>query len=46
MNQSTWKISNASVIGTSHIERGTECQDRHDFKIINTDYGEVLFPLG
>jgi hypothetical protein len=42
MNSYKWKIAHASVTGTSHIERKTECQDRLDFQILETIDGEVL----
>lgn len=42
MNSSAWKIAHASVIGTSHLARGTECQDRFDFRILDDSEGEVL----
>lgn len=43
MSQSKWKIVHASVVGTSHLEKGTECQDRYAYKVINSpSNGEVL----
>lgn len=45
MSQSKWKIVHASVVGTSHLERGTECQDRYAYKVFNSPNdvgGEVL----
>lgn len=40
--ESQWKIAYASVIGTSHIEKGTECQDRFEYKSLDTPRGETL----
>lgn len=37
-----WRIVRASVIGTSHLERGVECQDYCDHKEIPTSDGTIL----
>lgn len=42
MRTSKWKIAHASVIGTAHIARDSECQDRYDFRVLETTEGEVL----
>lgn len=42
MAESNWNFAHASVIGTSHIEKGTECQDRYDYRLADTSQGETL----
>ena len=42
MNSSVWKIAHASVTGTSHLARGTECQDRFDSQVLETLEGKVM----
>ncbi|HXM64144.1 MAG TPA: PP2C family serine/threonine-protein phosphatase [Terriglobales bacterium] len=42
MSASAWRWVSASVIGTSHIELGTECQDSHLCSEIQTASGPVL----
>jgi hypothetical protein len=42
MKENNWKIAHASVIGTSHLEKGTECQDWYDYRVLNTPVGETL----
>lgn len=37
-----WRITSASVTGTSHTDSGTECQDRLEWKIIEATEGPVL----
>lgn len=42
MTESNWNFAHASVIGTSHVEKGTECQDRYDYRLADTLQGETL----
>ncbi len=42
MTGSKWNIAHASVRGTSHVEKGTECQDRYDYRLLPTAKGETL----
>lgn len=42
MSGSAWRWLSASVIGTSHIELGSECQDSHLCNEIQTAKGPVL----
>lgn len=42
MAESQWNIAHASVIGTSHLEKGTECQDRYNYRFLDTSKGETL----
>ena len=42
MTTSNWNIAHASVRGTSHVEKGTECQDRFDYRLLDTAKGETL----
>ncbi len=45
MSGSVWRLISATVIGTSHVAAGSECQDRHLCKEIQTPYGPVLLLL-
>ncbi len=38
-----WKIVQASVIGTSHLTRGTSCQDKCLTKIVHDRQGDEIF---
>lgn len=40
-----WKVAYASVIGTSHQERGAECQDYSDQKVVALDGDQVLIAV-
>ncbi len=42
MSDNKWRFAKASVIGLSHINQNTICQDRLACKIIETIEGEVL----
>jgi Protein phosphatase 2C len=42
MNGSAWRWISASVVGTSHIGLGSECQDSHRCNEIQTTKGPVL----
>ena len=38
----TWRVLGASVRGSSHVQRGIECQDAHAIRIL----GDSRFVLG
>ena len=45
MQNSQWRVAQASAIGTAHINQGTECQDRFACKVVKTKSGEVLIAV-
>jgi serine/threonine protein phosphatase PrpC len=42
MTSIDWRITGASVTGTSHLENDNECQDRLGWKVIETAEGKIL----
>ncbi|HEY3342098.1 MAG TPA: protein phosphatase 2C domain-containing protein, partial [Anaerolineae bacterium] len=42
-NPGNWRVVGASVMGTSHQEMGTPCQDAHAYRVAST--GELIVAI-
>ncbi|MEZ5307068.1 MAG: PP2C family serine/threonine-protein phosphatase [Pyrinomonadaceae bacterium] len=43
--KANWKVAAASVVGTSHLDSGTDCQDRFRWSVFNKDGRDILIAV-